>query len=198
MSPADTLEQTMAPDAGLTPAETRHFGALEKRIERGLQTFREVGQALMDIRDQRLYRNAHKTFEDYCVSRWQMGRDRAYQLIGAAEVATILGDDALTNEAQARELVPLLHDKGEEEVKVIWQRVRDTGQPITAPLIRQEARAGNGQAAVEVTPPSATERLASEVIRLVTNYTRWVATKPSRKERSIVDAALRKLDEATG
>lgn len=197
MSPADTLEQTMAPDeAALTPAENRHFGSLEKRIERGLQTFREVGQALMDIRDQRLYRAAYKTFEEYCTNRWQMGRDRAYQLIGAAEIAVMLDDPALTNEAQARELVPILHDKGEEEVKVIWQRVRDTGQPITAPLIRQAVSDGNGGTTAEA-PPSAAERLALEVVRVAKNYTRWVATKPSRKERSIVDAALRKLDEAT-
>ena len=42
----------------------------EAVIERGQQTFIEVGQALMEIRDSRLYRETHATFEAYCNERW--------------------------------------------------------------------------------------------------------------------------------
>ena len=44
-------------------------------------TFIEVGKALLAIRDAKLYRKTHKTFEAYCRDRWEMSRPRAYQLI---------------------------------------------------------------------------------------------------------------------
>jgi hypothetical protein len=43
----------------------------------------------MAIRDSRLYRAEHKTFEAYCQSKWQMERRRAYQLTHAAETAEL-------------------------------------------------------------------------------------------------------------
>jgi len=42
----------------------------EAVIEKGLQTFYEVGQALAFIREKKLYRAEYKTFEDYCRERW--------------------------------------------------------------------------------------------------------------------------------
>jgi hypothetical protein len=57
---------------------------LETVIEHGRATFSEVGHALMEIRDSRLYRVTHKTFEDYCRERWDMGRAYANRLIAAS------------------------------------------------------------------------------------------------------------------
>lgn len=45
----------------LVAAEESRLGELEIRIERGLKTFIEVGTALMEIRESRLYRAAHAT-----------------------------------------------------------------------------------------------------------------------------------------
>jgi hypothetical protein len=56
----------------------------EEIIGRGLSTFFDVGSALLNIRDKRLYRGAHKTFEMYCRERWGIGRSYAWRLIGAA------------------------------------------------------------------------------------------------------------------
>lgn len=39
----------------------------------------------MEIRDSRLYRVEHKTFEDYCKNKWKMTASRARQLIGSSE-----------------------------------------------------------------------------------------------------------------
>jgi hypothetical protein len=41
---------------GLLPAERGRLAELEQVVERGLQTFVEVGLALTEIRDSRLYR----------------------------------------------------------------------------------------------------------------------------------------------
>ena len=43
---------------------------LEHIIQLGLGTFYYVGSALLEIRDSRLYRSTHATFEDYCRDRW--------------------------------------------------------------------------------------------------------------------------------
>jgi ParB family chromosome partitioning protein len=60
---------------------------LESIITRGLTTFVEVGTALMEIRDAKLYRESHATFEAYVKERWGWERRNAYQYIEAAEVA---------------------------------------------------------------------------------------------------------------
>jgi hypothetical protein len=75
----------MTTDVSLTD---RPLADLESIIEHGQQTFVEVGQALMAIRDRRLYREqGHATFEDYCQKRWGWSRDSGYKYIEAAQVA---------------------------------------------------------------------------------------------------------------
>lgn len=46
------------------------FEAAERVIQDSLTTFWKVGRALAQIRDERLYRTTHGTFEDYCRERW--------------------------------------------------------------------------------------------------------------------------------
>lgn len=81
---------------------------LEAVIKRGLGTFVEVGEALMTIRDDRLYRQQHDTFEAYCRERWGFGRTYAHRVIEAAEVTSMLpiGNRPAT-ESQARALRPV-------------------------------------------------------------------------------------------
>lgn len=97
----------------LTPRERTTLAEQEQIIERGLVTFLEVGGALLTIRSERLYRASHRTFEDYCRERWDMGRSRAYQLIDAAQVVSSLSESVSTtvdktalpqSERQVREL----------------------------------------------------------------------------------------------
>jgi len=59
---------------------------LETVIERGQQTFIEVGRALLEIRDGRLYRDTYTTFEAYCRERWGWTRQHANRQIAAARV----------------------------------------------------------------------------------------------------------------
>ena len=54
----------------LTESDSIKLRDLEGIIERGMQTFVEVGAALRLIREGRLYRTDFGTFEDYCQERW--------------------------------------------------------------------------------------------------------------------------------
>jgi len=121
----------------LTTAERDDLAAAEAVIERGLQTFVEVGEALARVRDARLYRATHETFEAYCRDRWNLQRTRAYELIEAsATVAAVseLSDTVPTNEAQAKALRGL---PPEEAAATMRKAHEDTDGKPTAAAIRK-------------------------------------------------------------
>lgn len=137
----------------LTTDERTRFDDLCGIVDRGIKTFFEVGMALAEIRDSRLYRETHETFEDFCRDRWDIGRSHSYRYIEAAYVVKNLspiGDkiscDTLNtlpewgvsipmNEAQARPLTMFEADIQRE----LWKRVIDCSLEnngrITATLV---------------------------------------------------------------
>lgn len=109
----------------LTVSEATRLTELEGVVARGLATFVDVGNALAAIRDARLYRAAHGTFEEYLQARWGMARRTAYQMIDAATVVENVRNCAQiapANESQARPLARLEPD----EQRAAWGRVVET------------------------------------------------------------------------
>jgi hypothetical protein len=113
----------------LTPADQQALEDYEQIIENGLKSFVEVGRALSAIRDGKLYRQTHKTFEAYCRERWGLGRSYANRQIAAASVIENLvtigtkNQSAMTalpaNESQVRPLIDLTPD----DQRLVWQQV---------------------------------------------------------------------------
>jgi hypothetical protein len=64
--------------------ERKRLNALEAVIGRGIKTFVEVGTALKEIRDSRLYKAQYGTFEEYCKQRWGFTPQHGGRLIAAA------------------------------------------------------------------------------------------------------------------
>ena len=94
----------------LTVPEADRKAQLEATIERGMQTFVEVGLALMEIRDDRLYRAEFGTFEEYCRERWGWSSRHTNRMIASAEVTVNLGPIGPilpATESQARPLATL-------------------------------------------------------------------------------------------
>ncbi len=56
---------------------------LERKVEKAVF---EAGKALMELRDRRLYRSTHSTFEEYCKDRFGFQRRHPYRLIEASAV----------------------------------------------------------------------------------------------------------------
>lgn len=109
----------------LSRVEATRLEHCEQVIERGLNTFYEVGNALAEIRDSRLYRIGFPAFEDYCLEKWGISKRRGYELIAAAAVVDNVRNSAQTvpaNEAQANELTGLEPEAQSE----VWQRVVKT------------------------------------------------------------------------
>lgn len=98
--------------SAVTLDESRRLIALEKTIESGRKTFVEVGLALAEIRDSRLYRADFDTFEAYCQKKWGWKRDYCDKLISGANVVKQLPEKLHTivgTETQARELAKAGH-----------------------------------------------------------------------------------------
>lgn len=124
----------------ITQLESQRLNQLESIIEQGFQTFVDVGNALLEIRDNRLYRAEYNTFEDYCRERWGFTDRRARQLMSAAETVTNLQTGTIVpvfpqTESQARPLSKLTPQLQRE----VWPVVVDTapGGKITAAHIQE-------------------------------------------------------------
>jgi hypothetical protein len=106
----------------------------EAVIERGVRTFVEVGTALAQIRDGRLYRDTHATFEAYCEQRWELKRQRAYELMGAASVVSEISDSPPMKESHAAELAKA---PAEQRAEVWRETVERTNGKPTAAAVRE-------------------------------------------------------------
>ncbi|MGJ5627907.1 hypothetical protein [Nostoc sp. CALU 1950] len=93
-----TITVTAVEVPELTEEEQRDRLHLERKVERA---FFEAGKALTELRDRRLYRSTHKTFEEYCRDRFGHSRQQSNYLIAAAGVyenLTTIGCQNVANE----------------------------------------------------------------------------------------------------
>src|ERR1700682_256967 len=94
----------------LSPSESKTLKHCESDLENFRTSYYRAGEALRTIRDQRLYRETHPSFEAYLAEKWNMSRPWAYQLIDAANVRRNLSavtDTSSSNEFQLRVLTNL-------------------------------------------------------------------------------------------
>jgi hypothetical protein len=112
---------------------------LERKVEKA---FYEAGSALKEIRDRRLYRSSHETFESYCRERFGFTRQAANYLIAGASIyenLTTNGCQILpTSERQVRSL------NGLESIhqSKIWTKAVDVAGGVvpSSRIVRDEVR----------------------------------------------------------
>ncbi|MBE8992183.1 hypothetical protein [Nostoc sp. LEGE 12450] len=94
-----TITVTAVEVSELTEQEISDRLHLERKVERA---FFEAGKALMELRDRRLYRSTHKTFEEYCRDRFSYTyRHVNYLIAGSKIVDNIkMGTNSSQNESQ--------------------------------------------------------------------------------------------------
>jgi len=127
----------------LEASERGRFRKLELAVAQGISSFVVVGEALREIRNSKLYREEYKTFEKYVDQRWGMARQRAYQLIDAADVKANLSTivdkneraEEINKEGQLREL----KDVPAESMEAVVDRAGEIAgdDPITASDLKQ-------------------------------------------------------------
>jgi hypothetical protein len=92
-------------------------------ISNGIQTFAEVGNALLAIRDGRLYKAEFKTFELYCSTKWGIKQTRAYQLMEAAKVTNQLKSSKILELPSTESHAAPLAKLPASEQPAAWQAV---------------------------------------------------------------------------
>lgn len=140
------MEVVDRPESMRVASEAR-FAELEALIERGLVTFIEVGRALIEIREFKLYLLAgFPTFPAYTQRRWGLSRGAAYKTVYAVRVVDALGGENLpANQTQALALTPLL--KHPEKLREAWDQARAAGgdEGVTAKDVRAAVNAQLGR-----------------------------------------------------
>ena len=139
--------------------DDERLAELEKLIAKGQKTFVEVGLALAEIRDMRLYKREYSGFAEYCQNKWGWNKSYAYYMIDSAEVVKALPEKVSTivdTESQARELAKI---PAKDRAGVV-QAIVESGKPVTAAEIRRhlppppmQPDGGRGTARPTLPPP---------------------------------------------
>jgi hypothetical protein len=125
----------------LSSSEKRRKQELERVVEAGLQTFIEVAQALRSLRNERLYRQTHESFENYCRDRFGLGRVAIDQTIRAGSVAQTLIESGCVLPPNVTEAVirPLTVFEDSDLQSACWQ-LAESFAPQRGPTTRLVAR----------------------------------------------------------
>jgi len=181
-APAATTSTSTGPTAAaaLSIAEQSSLARCEQIIDRGLSSFVEVGTALAEIRDKRLYRTAEEpnwTFGDYCKERWGIGRDYAYKQIDSAiihkHLSTIV-DISPATESQCRPLTTIRKTTPDGERVLDMERIGEAW----GLAVKRASVAPNS-------PPKITAKVVSEAVQ---------ATVNPHRQTPVVDADLLQKD----
>lgn len=115
-----------------------------RRVKAGLETFVDVAIALIGLQEEKLYRETHSTFEEYCDEVFGLGRRRAYQLMEAGQTVLALMDSngeapkvLPTTTSHASALAEVEPSKQREVWDKVVQETSQTGERITAKKIAE-------------------------------------------------------------
>ena len=165
----------------------------EEIIERGLKTFIEVGNALLEIRDHEMYKEAgFKDFETYCKDRWNLSISYVKHLIIASETVNVLQDEPSSvdntalpsTERQARELATL-----RDEPKVM-RKVWDLA-------VQQSSRKTPTAAEIRETREEYVARITGYVDSYIFNMEQSIDILNTLTKHDIPDALIPLLQKAS-
>jgi hypothetical protein len=122
----------------LSDQEEIRLKRLELVVATGWRKFVDVGLALVQIRDDRLYRIEFPTFESYCRSRWQYGRHYVNRVIAAAHAFSTLEKTCLQKPEHESQMHPLL-GLPDDQAKLAWECAVQfaRGGKVTARIVKQ-------------------------------------------------------------
>ncbi|WP_414569428.1 hypothetical protein [Nostoc sp. CCY 9925] len=121
----------------LTEQEQSDRLHLERKVERA---FFEAGKALAELRDRRLYRSTHRTFEEYCKDRFSYTyRHVNYLIAGSVIVDNIkMGTNSSQNEQVDEMGTNSSQNEQVEEMGTISSQILPTSEVQVRPLAKLE------------------------------------------------------------
>lgn len=166
-----------------TIQESQRLIELERVIKTGIDTFIQVGGALFEIKESRLYRIEHGTFEEYCKDKWNMSKAFAFRQIAAAKTTRNLspiGDIKPQTESQARPLTKLPAEQQPEAWKEAVERAG--GEQPTAKQVEAVVAEAIGNKTPRSEPPDYTPALGLQIADNAIRILSTITTKDSARE----------------
>ncbi|WP_018622867.1 hypothetical protein [Spirosoma luteum] len=193
-------EDTVSELTPLSEQEQDNRQELEEIVLAGLDTYLTVGIALDQIRQAKLYRSTHLSFKAYLAERFDVGRQRAYQLMEAAQVVNELMAEVQDNDDNTGVAIVMpkreshasaLADIPKEHRKQVWDAVvedeKQTGKAITAKKISEKAQAVTGVPLNKKPPkdrkPRGEQELADEFLTDQASLTAAAMGQPREKNK---------------
>lgn len=126
-----------------TERNQKRLNKLEIKIQNGINSVIEIGKALKEINQEKLYRVKYETFNIYCSEVWNLEKSYAYRLIKLAEVSenivnlSPMGDtlDLPNSERQIRELAKL---SPHEQAKIWNSLLSEKKSKITEKEVKKQ------------------------------------------------------------
>ena len=133
------------PLAATEAAKSQRLAQLEHIIAAGRQTFVDVGNALLEIRDLELYKPQYGSFEAYCIEKWGFAHSQAYRLMDAATLAAELSPNGETvlKESHARALARVPKEQRAAVLHTASRQAKAAGRQLTAKDIATAATPAN-------------------------------------------------------
>lgn len=192
----------------LSAHEKEIFERMEGVVQSHLESFSKAGDALVAIRDGRLYRETHGTFEDYCRERWEMSKTQANRLIAAAQVIhnieKVKESKDIAEHLSESAVRPLTGLTPAQQQKVMRKVVEKAPPPIagrgvvTARLVQSVAREVVPSAFKKVKTNGKTRPSASDLIRkseLISGISKWEKDNRRQLDRLTARDALKAVRE---
>lgn len=128
-------------EGDLTPAQVEKLALCHRAFDNYAEAQVFAIIAMHTVREERLYRKTHKTFEEFVEEVWDAQKTWVDRQIGRLRVTKALDIDpigsSLLSESQARELTGLLDKKGPDAVKEVWEEASAGGGKLTAQALRE-------------------------------------------------------------
>jgi hypothetical protein len=134
--------EPLSSEPDLIAAELEELDRCESLLRAADLAFWVEGRMLQTIRDGRLYRETHTSFDDYCQQVWERSARRANQLIEVWRLAEYLILEVgkifpkiNINEGQVKALLPLANRYDEKAAGSVYRVVAASDRKVTAALI---------------------------------------------------------------
>lgn len=130
----DQLTTDSCQSDNLTYDEQRDRLHLERLVE---HSFYEAGKALRDLRDRKLFRSTHSSWESYCQERFGFSHQNGNKKVAAANVVDVLvvnGCDILPSSVE--QAYPLSRLKDERQIVDAWTSLTQEGKRPSGPVVR--------------------------------------------------------------
>ena len=127
----------------LSDAEQADYEQKLGRLKEIEGSWFEAGEALLEIRDQRLYREHHPDFETFCRKELGMGKSNCNRKLQTTQVARLLATRVAKPvcEGHIRPLLRLTDPAEQEQAfRKAVDRAKKANKPLTGAFVAQEVR----------------------------------------------------------